>query len=189
MAPHPLRNVVIGIMGPDSSVQVVANLTVADPGAKRLADIIGGISHMTDPEMVKQALRLGFAQIDQVSVNAPTPPVPAGETRRLTQVYDDDLIDIALGGKIVLLYGGEIPVIVTSTEAAEIQLGDKHLYRDLETGVISVKEGDGKAEDAPLSSTEGQPAGTSLSPASSDDGSAAGEKHVGDAQGSNPPGT
>lgn len=180
---HPVWNLIIAMMGGDGKPPMLVNLTIPDPGATRLKDSLAGIGPHSDSESIKNALKTGVAQIDTAVANEPTPPIqvpPKGKP--LIQVYRDELIDIAEGRRVVLAYEGD-PLIVSAEEAADIDAGTKHIYRDLETGALEVREGDGKATDIdnPETSTsagvedgagQGMPGADPLT-----DGSASGEKH------------
>lgn len=159
---HPVHNLIIVMQGPDGRMTMV-NMTVPEPGAKKLAGHISSLAPSSHPQAVLSALRQGFNEIDTIVVNEPTPPIPveAPEGKPLDQVYRDDLIDIAEGAKVVVLHEGD-PVVISAEDAADIDAGEKHLYRDIETGQITVKDGDGKAKDIPPQT----------------DGSSAGEKHT-----------
>lgn len=121
MAVHPVHNLIIAMLGPDRS-QTIVNLTVPEPGAKRLAGHLSSIGPSSHPEAVKVALKQGFSEIDTAVVNEPGPPVPvqdsppdhpypAPEGVPLTQVYRDQLIAIAHGKAYVALDADGEPLI------------------------------------------------------------------------------
>lgn len=179
MAEPKVHNLII-VMTSHSGHQAIANLTIAEPGAGRLFNQIASVSHLADPEAAKLALRQGFSEIDTVVVNNPEhmpAPVPASPPdhdppigRPIFGVYHDDMIALAHGEKVVLVHDGD-PLVATAEEAVDIDAGRKHVYRDLETGNLEIRDGDGKPTDL------GDPA---------TDGSAAGEKHTSE---QNPAGT
>lgn len=86
MGQHPVHNLIILMFGPNGS-RIMANMTVPEPGAKRLAAHLASIVASSHPEAVKQALRLGFSEVDTVVVNPPTDPIelpPAGRKHERT---------------------------------------------------------------------------------------------------------
>lgn len=144
MAEKPLHNVIIVVTGPDQS-QVIANMTIPEPGALVLRNNLAGVSHTTDNERVKQLLKAAFGDIDFITVNAPTVPVeepPKGEP--LTQLYAVDLDDLADGRAHVARNETGEPVIEEGAhpalaELAAILSGEKHL--ELVDGKILVVDG------------------------------------------------
>lgn len=139
-----LHNLAI-VMTDHNQNQAVASLTIPEPSARRVFDRLAGIAHNAG-QNVKALLRDAMAEIDEVTVNPPAPRPELPEGKPLCAVYEDDLIAIANGEKVVVLYDGE-PTIIFAEDAAAIDAGEKHLYRDLETGEFSIRDGDGKAQD------------------------------------------
>lgn len=87
MGQKPLHNIVIAITAPGGS-QVILSLTAPEPGALRLTEAVGGCQHSVVPGEVTRMLADGFRQLDELTVNKPTPPVPA-EPKSQKDLDDD----------------------------------------------------------------------------------------------------
>lgn len=124
MGQKPLHNVVIAITPPDERPQTIISLTVPEPGALRLAEGIAGAQHTVFPSEIARMIGDGFRQLDEITVN---PPVPLPD-------YDNP----PKGEPLVQVYEAELEAVYE---------GRAHLYRDIETGKIEIRDGDGKATD------------------------------------------
>lgn len=182
---HPVHNLILVMIGPDHK-QIMVNLTVPEPGAKRLAGSLSSISHHSDPASIKTALIQGFNQVDTVVANEPGPPIQAPEPPEgepLIQFTEAEIIAVAMGDKHFAMNDGDVTLRHGPDNDGLIERYH-HILTMIAKGEVRVALNDaGKpyfVTENSISAADGDGAGQGMPGADPEfDGSVSGEKHTG----------